>query len=215
MPAQLSSPPKLPKMELIPPREAEVEGVFRSPGSAHHGRIIYTQRVLDVEATKASAKIKLDAQGNEVWKKHPTTGEAQYPMLVKETKYKDVRYVLHGQEIGRNVKKIYNFEPTAEELAALERREAERTWQETFFAEAAASGMSPAELIARIKRDTLSEGEHEDAVELDLTEEVVAERMKAAQADAEELISRPADEETVSVDETAAKAKRRSRKKAD
>ena len=64
MSPQIAAAPRLPKMELIPPAGADVDGVFKEAGSPLDGRIIYTETVVDVDATKASAKIKLDAQGN-------------------------------------------------------------------------------------------------------------------------------------------------------
>ena len=206
MSPQLAEAPKLPKMELIPPRGAEVEGVFRRPGSPHDGRIIYTETVLDVEATKASATPKLDSQGNEIWKKHSTTGEPLYPILVKTTKYKDIRYILQPQEVGRNVKKVYHFEPTAAELKLIAQKEAERNFLEDFVSAAAASGMSAAELVAKLKADTLGEGEDPDAVELDVTEEIVAEAMANLGGD---VIERPDDEETVAVTEKQKRSKKK------
>lgn len=197
MSPKLAQAPKLPKMELIPPQGAEVDGVFRQTGSPHDGRIIYTETVLDVAATKASARPKLDANGNEIWKKHPTTGEAQYPILVKDTKWKDVRYILNGQEIGRNVKRIYNFEPTAEELRELARKQAERDFMREFVSAAVDAGMSPAEVVAKIKADTLSPGEDPDAVELDVTEEAVAEVMADLGGD---VMEREDDDEVVAVE---------------
>jgi len=178
-------------MELIPPREAEVEGVFRQPGSSHDGRIIYTETVVDVEATKASAKVKIGPDGQEVWKKAPGTGEPLYPILVKETKFKTIRYILNGQEVGRNVKKVYNFEMTDEERETLKRKEAERDFLTDFVQAAVAEGMTAGELLQQIKRQTL-DGEAEDSVELDLTETVIAEKMAAEVST--DMIERPADE---------------------
>lgn len=196
--------PKLPKMELIPPRNAEVEGVFRQPGP-FNGRIIYTETVIDVEATKASARIKKDAQGNEIWKKHPT-GEPAYPILVKDTKYKSVRYILGANNIGRHVKRIYNFEPTPAELAELARRDAERDFLREFVTEAVSQGLTPAQVVAKVKADTLGAGESPDAVDLDLTEEIVAQA--AAELDAD-VMTRPEDEEGVGAITEAEKPKRR------
>lgn len=182
-------PNKLPKMELIPPDDAEVEGVFRQPTSHLNGRIIYTAVEVDIPATKASKKVRLDEHGNELWKRHPTTGEKVYPLFRGETKYKKVRYVLNEQPVSRSVKKIYNFEPTPEELAELERRDAERDWQREFFRQAADSGLTPADVIAKIKADTFGD----EDVELDVTEEVVAEMM--AESDDSDMIERPDEED--------------------
>ena len=188
--------PKLPKMELIPPKEAEVEGVYQEEGP-FKGRIIYTERVLDVEATKASAKVRKDADGNEVWKKHPTTGEAIYPILDKEVKTRDIRYILVPNNRARTVKKITNFEITAEERAELERREAEKTFLQDFIAAALDEGLSPADVVARIKADTLGDDESLDQVEIDVTEAVVEE---AAAEMGVDMIERN-DEDVVSVEE--------------
>jgi len=189
--------PTLPAMELIPPREADVEGVFKQPGSAHHNRIIYTETELDLEATKASAKVKLDANGNEVWKKNPNTGEAIYPILVKTPVYRQRRYVLWGDDRNRHVKKVYHFEMTAQELAEVKQKEAEATFFRDFVAEAAKAGLTAAQVIAKIKADILGPGEQD--VELSVTEEVVAAEMAKLDSD---MIERPeAEDENVGIGE--------------
>lgn len=191
--------PTLPALELIPPREADVEGVFKMPGSSFHNRIIYTETEVDLEATKASARIKTDKNGNEIWKRNAATGEPLYPILVKEVTYRRRRYVLNADNRNRHVKKIYNFEPTAAELATIAQKEAEQTFFRDFVAEAAKAGLSAAQLVARLKADIVGPGENPDAVELDVTEEVIAAEMAKLDGD---MINRPdGDEEAIGPDE--------------
>lgn len=190
----------LPKMELIPPRNAEVDGIFRQPGSPHNGRIIYTEKTVDVEATKNSAydengnlRIKKDpVTGKERWKRAPN-GEPLYPMIHKEVKFKTQRFILQGNEVSRSVKKVYNFEPTQAELDELERREKEQHFLRDFVASAVEAGLTPGEVIQQIKLDTLGPDEDPDAVDLDVTEEVVAEAM--AEFDELEMLERDDDAE--------------------
>lgn len=194
-------------MELIPPQGADVEGVFQGAG-IHNGRIIYTEVVPDIDAIKASSRVKrenlgVDDEGEtiwgaEIWKKHTGSGEKMYPMLVKDgTLTKKIRYVLNPQEVGRNVKKVYNFEPTPEEIEALAVKDAERNFFEEFVQAAVAEGMTAAEVVQRIKRDTLGEGEDMEAVDIGVTteaiEEIVADRVSA------DMITRDDEDDTVSV----------------
>jgi len=208
MSPQLSpSVPKLPKMELIAPRGAKVEGVHQTDdlSDPHRGKIIYTERVIDVVATKASATVRKDADGKEVWKKHQSTGEAQYPILDKVVQWKDVRYVLFGQDVGRHVKRVYKFEATAEELAELEVREREKTFLADFVRAAAEEGLTAAEVVRKIKEDTLGLGEALEQVEIDVTEEVVAEAI--AEAAPVTMIERTDEDDTVGVADAQAPEK--------
>ena len=116
--------PSLPGLELKPPREAVVEGVFRQQGSVHDGRIIYTERMLDTVATKATKRIKKDAEGKELWKR-AANGEPLYPMYEMDLVYRDRRYVLFADNRNRHVKRVYQFEATAEELATAAQQDAE------------------------------------------------------------------------------------------
>ena len=201
---------KLPKMELVPPRGADVEGIFRQSGSPHNGRIIYTVVEVDPVATKATKAIKLDAAGNEVWKRHPTTGEPLYPMLKKTVTYRTRRFVLYGQEVGRHVKMVEHFEPTAEELAALAQKDAERDFFAEFVREAAKSGLSAAQIVQKIKADTLADGESAEAVELDVTEDAIADVL--ADMGSGEMLERTDDEDSfVSVSEEPEPEQRRKR----
>jgi len=161
----------LPPVPLRPPRGAEVEGVFRDASSVHDQKIIYTETVLDVPGTKASARPKLDEKGNEVWKRS-VSGEPLYQILVKDVKYKTIRYVLQEMN-GRHVKRVYHFEMTPEERAEIERREAEANFFKEFVRESSAAGISAAELVQVIKRQILGD-EPEDSVEIDVTEEAIA-----------------------------------------
>ena len=179
--------PKLPAMELIPPRDAEVEGVFRQHGSVHNNRIIYFETTLDVAATKATARIKTDKAGNEVWKRNQATGEPIYPILVKTPVMQTRRFVLWPDNRNRHVKKVYHFEPTAEELQAIAQKEAEQTFFRDFVAESAKAGLTAAEVVARIKASILEPDERADQVELSVTEDVVAEMM----AESDGLMDRP------------------------
>lgn len=196
---------KLPRMELIPPADADVEGVFRGDGPLKN-RIIYTRRTIDVQATKASAKVKTDAAGNEVWKKHPVTGEPQYPMLVKETKWRTERFVLVANETARTVKKVRNFEPTAKELEDLARREAEANFLKDFVSEAVAQGLTPAQVVGEVRRSVMAPGEDPEAVEVlhdgeEITEEVVAKLAAEAEEDLEvvEMLTRSDEGDEVGV----------------
>lgn len=187
------TPTKLPPMQLIPPREAEAEGVVREEGPFKN-RIIYTETVLDIEATKESAQVKLDAQGNEVWKKHPTTGEAQYPILKKTPVFKTIRYILVPNEHARTVKKIQNFEMTAEEKRELERREKESNFLADFIREAVKAGFTPAEVVRRMRGDLTDDGEDPDAVDIGVTEEEAEALASAVSSDAEGMLDRDDDD---------------------
>lgn len=195
--------PQLPALELKPPREAEVEGVFKMPGSVHHNRIIYSEVVLDAEATRKTAKVKTDKQGNEVWKRNPVSGEPIYPIITKQEVFVRRRYVLFADNRNRHVKRVYHFEPTLEELAEIKQREAETTFFRDFVAEAAKAGLTAAQVIARIKADILGPGEHADQVETTLTEEVVAAEMaKLAEDEADGgMLDRDAGGEAIEADE--------------
>lgn len=171
--ADMFSGSKLPKVELIPPREADVEGVFRQDGHVFNGRIIYTERVVDRDATKATKRVKTDPQGNEIWKKSPG-GEPLYPIYDMKVQYKTDRYILNEQG-GRNVKKVRNFEPTPEELRELARKDAEANFFREFVAAAVSEGLSAAELVQRMKSDIVGPGGDPDAVDIDVTERAIAE----------------------------------------
>lgn len=194
--ADLFEAPKLPKMDLVPPQDAEVEGVFR-PGKGHpfHNRIIYTQRVIDRAATLKTKRIKRDAQGNELWKKHATTGEPIYPIMEMDVVYKTDRYILNAQERARNVKKVRNFEMTAEERAHLERKDAEANFFREFVQAAVAEGLTAAEVLRRMKQD-IAPGAPEDALDIGVTERAVQE--VAAQI-APDVLKRPEEEDAVAV----------------
>jgi hypothetical protein len=190
--------PQLPKMELIPPRAAKVEGVFRQPGSVHDQKIIYTEVMADIEATKAAATTKLDHEGKEVWKKHPTTGVAMYPIRVAELQFRPRRYVLLGNNRFRQVKRVYNFEPTQAELDLLAQQDAERDFFEGFVKEAVKAGMTPAQLVARLTADLKGD---DAEIEIDVTEEMVAAKMDELGVGADmEVMTRPDDDDTVSVE---------------
>lgn len=169
--------PKLPSMELIPPRDAQLEGVFRQAGSVHNNRIIYFETTLDIAATKASARVKTDKNGNEVWKRNPSSGEPMYPILVKTPVMQTRRFVLWPDNRNRHVKKVYHFEPTAEELKAIAQKEAEQAFFRDFVEEAARNGLTAAQVIAAIKADIKGPEEADDQVELSVTEEAVGEIM--------------------------------------
>jgi hypothetical protein len=185
--------PTLPALELKPPRKAEVEGVFKMPGSAHHNRIIYSEVVVDAEATMKSARVKTDKQGNEIWKRNPTTGEAIYPFIVKDVVMVRKRFVLLPDNRNRHVKKVYHFEPTAEEITELAQREAETTFFRDFVKEAAKAGLTAAQVISRIKADIVGPGEDVDQVEPSITEDVVAAEMAKLEEEEGGVVERAED----------------------
>lgn len=185
----------LPPVALKPPRGSNVVGVFRTDAPAHKvhdERIIYEERMLDVEATKATKRIRLDGEGKEIWKKGPN-GEALYPFFELDLQYKVRRYVLLGLDSSRHVKRVYNFEPTAEELADIAAREAEKTFLRDFVKEAAAAGLTAGQLVARLKADIMGTDADPSAVSLGVTEEIVEREMALLEEEAD-AIERPADE---------------------
>jgi len=202
--------PTLPPLGLKPPRKSKVEGVFREPGSAHNDKIIYTEHVLDVAASKAAKRVKIDpVTGQEVWKKN-TAGEPIYPILVRNEQFTTRRFVLL-ETPGRHVRKVYNFESTPEELEAVARQEREQDFFRGFVAEAVKAGLTPAQLIARIKADLAEPGEEPDQVESSITEEAVAKVMDEIE---EEMTSMPdLEREDTAPVATAEKPKRRGRSK--
>ena len=178
----------LPKMELIPPVNADVEGVFRAEGR-FKGRIIYTSQVIDAAATKKSARIKTDKDGNDIWKRHPSTGEPQYPKMVKDIIMRTKRYILVGNDVARTVKMVENFEPTAQELEDIKTREAEADFMKMFVTEAVANGLTAAQVVQRIKADALEPGEDAELQHKgeEITEEVVQRLAKEADLEAQHL----------------------------
>lgn len=203
----------LPDMKLVPPREAEVEDVIRDKDSPWEGRIIYTETVLDVEATKASAVIKTEKRMNsagelvevEVWKKSPD-GTPQYPMLRKTPKFKQIRYILVPNNLARTVKKVTQFEMTAEEKREVERRAREANFFEEFVREAVAQGMTARDVISMIAGQAAEDGEHPAAIDLGVTEDDIEEMAKVEEIAAEAampasgMMERSDDDDTVAVD---------------
>lgn len=185
----------LPALTLVPPKSADVEGVFRQKGSPFDNRVIYTEVVPDIPATKAAKTIKRDPiTGEEMWKKNGQ-GEPLYPIHVVKLHWKTIRYVLK-EVAGRHVKRVQNFEMSEAEKAHEAAKDAERNFLRDFVREAAKANLSPGELVARLKADIVGD---EPGVEIDVTEEVIAREMAAAGEDIpdDDVIDRPDDEEGV------------------
>ena len=199
-------PAKLPTMQLVPPRDAEPVGFVES--GDFKGRVIYEQETLDVAATKASKVIKTDPiTGEEVWAKHPTTGEKQYPKFKTTPVFRRRRFILVANDIARTVKMIENFEMSAEERAEL----AERNKRETFLSElingAVARGMTADELLTEVTGKAAAALElPEDAVEID---DETAGAIAEAMGDGGVMDHEGADEVTVSGDAPKRRAPRK------
>jgi len=160
--------PKIPpiKSELIPPRGAQHVGIHED------GRIIYEMKVFDVDSTKAAKTVKLDAKGEEVWAKHPTTGENLYPVLVTTPYFKTIRFVLFNDGNG-NVRLQQGFETSAEDRAELAQIKARQAFAADLSEEAVRRGLTARELVGKILGEVADDDEHVEAS--DELEELVTE----------------------------------------
>lgn len=135
--------------DLIPPPGAKPVGVFDdgSPG----GKIIYELKVLDVPAMKAGKVQKVDYDGAPVFKKHATTGEAMYPIMVlPQPIFRVKRFILVADQTLK-VKMVEHFAETPADIAEREDRRKVSAFSEDLAREAISRGYSNAsEMLAAL-----------------------------------------------------------------
>ena len=147
--------PKL-RPALIPPREARPVGVHDD------GRTIYEMEKFDLEATVANKRQAIDPETSEpMYRKHPTTGEKLYPVMVTESVFSTVRFVLERSPRG-HVRMDQNFEGTPEEKAADTKKQKASDFSEKLAQLAAERGVDPEAVIEKVMEE--AEGEPQEAL---------------------------------------------------
>ena len=127
------------KSELIPPRGSIPQGAHTD------GRVIYLlKNRLDPRMTKKEPVIGPD--GKPMYKKHPTTGEAQYPIMRAVAVYRDFRFVLDRNGRGQ-VSLQENFEPSKEELKKMQEARDRDVFAEDLAQEAVNRGLSASDVL--------------------------------------------------------------------
>ena len=138
--------------ELIPPHGAKPVGVHEPTG-----KIIYEMEVLDIAAGQAAKTQKIGLDGELLWKKHPTTGEAVYPIFNKPPEiYRTKRFILNGTQ-GQAVKLVENFEESKADIAERTQRDKVASFTADLANEAVKRGFdSAADMMDRLFQDKLA-----------------------------------------------------------
>tara|TARA_Y100000310_G_scaffold273098_1_gene288388 strand:- start:3042 stop:3536 length:495 start_codon:yes stop_codon:yes gene_type:complete len=125
--------------DLVPPTGAKPVGVHEPTG-----KVIYEMEVLDVETMQAKKKQKIDYEGNPVFKKHPTTGEAQYPIFqLPEPIFRTKRFILQAGP-SQKVAMVENFAETPDEIAERTERQKVESFTADLASEAVRRGFTNA-----------------------------------------------------------------------
>lgn len=135
--------------ELIPPQGAKPVGVHEATG-----KIIYEMQVLDIAAGLAAKTQKIGPDGEPVFKKHPTTGEAVYPVFNNPPEiYRTKRFILNGTQ-SQGVKLVENFEESREDIAERTQRDKVANFTADLANEAVRRGFdSAAEMMDQLFQD--------------------------------------------------------------
>jgi len=141
--------------ELIPPRESHPIGVHTD------GRTIYEMEKFDIEATTANKKQVLDPDGKPQWRKHPTTGEKLYPVMVSTPVYRTVKFVLDRSPRG-HVRMDEHFEGTAESRTRDAKKKKATDFSDRLAELAAESGVNAEDVLAKVIEE--AKGKPEEAI---------------------------------------------------
>lgn len=136
-----------------PPRGAKPTGEMTARGDP-----VWEHEIVMVARDERGVPVKdavLDPKGEPRWRKHPTTGEALYPIEKVRRERRKRRFVLHIERNERGVAtgmitKNYNFEPDPAERDRLERAAAKRDFQDRFAEAAVARGLSVDQLLDQV-----------------------------------------------------------------
>jgi hypothetical protein len=126
----------------IPPQGSKIVGQHED------GRPIYELR----EKTQIGKRIK-KVNGEEVWKKHQTTGEPMYPVYERIMGEKVRVFVLEPQHNG-NVLINENFQQNAEDKAREEERNRIAAFQSELAAAAIKRGLSAEDVLEQLAQLT-------------------------------------------------------------
>lgn len=190
--------PKRLKPDLIPPRGAKAVGVY-DDGSPT-GAIVYEMDVLDVQEMKRQKYQKRDpVTGELIFKKHPTTGENQYPVLVlPKPIMRRKRFILRSYRTGQ-VRMVENFAETPEDIAEREERQRVEAFSHDLAVEAVRRGFpNAAEMMSTLFGDDTEVDEATQVMVSEATQIVESGQLETAEGEAtqpaEQAPEQPAEE---------------------
>ena len=135
------------KPDLVPPRGAVPSGVHTD------GRTIFKLERYSLSKSLATKRQKLDEKGKPEFKKHPTTGEKVYPIMVRDAVTEEIEFVLQRSPRGK-VSLLQDFREREEDVVIREARVRTDAFNTELTRLAVERGVSPESVINTIMQQT-------------------------------------------------------------